>query len=145
MSVRGSSLSLRSLLAGLSARPRVLFSHIPLFRLEGTPCGRERESANALRQGAGKNYQNELDEITTRWIIEVLKPTIVYSGDDHDSCVINHPYFAPQSGSPVVETTVKAFVSRLAASEQLDLISPLSKVYGNGCSAAWVLSRLCLF
>lgn len=116
--------------AGPSTRPRVLFSHIPLYRPEGTSCGRERESPRALRQGAGKNYQNELDEATTKWLIETLRPTIiyrcgwrlsytlkwsvlicfVYSGDDHDSCIINHPYFAPGSSEPVVETTVKAFV-----------------------------------
>jgi hypothetical protein len=64
--------------AGPSTRPRVLFSHIPLFRPEGTPCGRERESSRTLSQGTGKNYQNEMDEVTTKWLIETLRPTIVY-------------------------------------------------------------------
>ncbi|KAK4046867.1 hypothetical protein OIV83_005763 [Microbotryomycetes sp. JL201] len=90
-------------------KPRMLLSHIPLFRPEGTPCGSERESGRPLRQGAGKNYQNELDADTTKWLVEKLKPTIVFSGDDHDSCVIRHPYNAPKSSKPVVETTVKAF------------------------------------
>lgn len=65
-------------LAGPSTRPRVLFTHIPLFRPEGTYCGRERESPRALRQGAGKNYQNEMDEVTSKWLIETLRPTIIY-------------------------------------------------------------------
>ncbi|KAK4050039.1 hypothetical protein OIO90_005229 [Microbotryomycetes sp. JL221] len=90
-------------------RPRVLFSHIPLFRPEGTPCGIERESSRPLHQGRGKNYQNELDEQTTKWLIETLKPSIVFSGDDHDSCVIKHPFMTPKSNKPVIETTVKAF------------------------------------
>ncbi|KAM0792674.1 hypothetical protein ACM66B_002454 [Microbotryomycetes sp. NB124-2] len=90
-------------------KPRMLLSHIPLFRPEDTPCGIERESTKPLHQGSGKNYQNELDQDTTKWLVEKLKPTIVFSGDDHDSCVIRHPFRVHKSDKPVVETTVKAF------------------------------------
>ncbi|GAA5894061.1 hypothetical protein JCM5296_001001 [Sporobolomyces johnsonii] len=90
--------------------PRILLTHIPLFRPEGTSCGRSRESTRPIRQGAGKNYQNELDEEMTRWLVERVRPTLVYSGDDHDSCIIRHPYSSPLDGlTPVTETTVKAF------------------------------------
>lgn len=88
-----------------------MLSHIPLFRPEGTFCGSDRESPRALRQGAGKNYQNELDEATSKWLLESLRPTLVYSGDDHDACVIDHPVDV-QPGSSITsvrETTVKAF------------------------------------
>ncbi|GAA5964234.1 hypothetical protein JCM21900_002876 [Sporobolomyces salmonicolor] len=90
--------------------PRILLTHIPLFRPEGTSCGRSRESSRPIRQGSGKNYQNELDEEITRWLVERVRPTLVYSGDDHDSCIIRHPYTSPMDGlTPVTETTVKAF------------------------------------
>jgi len=36
---------------GPSKLPRVLLSHIPLFRPEGTSCGSTRESARTLHQG----------------------------------------------------------------------------------------------
>lgn len=60
-------------------KPRVLLSHIPLFRPEGTSCGSGRESSRVLRQGQGQDYQNELDEQTTKWLLENIQPTVVYS------------------------------------------------------------------
>ncbi|KDE03459.1 hypothetical protein MVLG_06069 [Microbotryum lychnidis-dioicae p1A1 Lamole] len=88
--------------------PRVLFTHIPLYRPEGTFCGASRESQNALRQGSGLNYQNQLDEETTQWLVRTLKPNLVYSGDDHDSCIVRHPFLI-DGETPLIETTVKAF------------------------------------
>lgn len=74
------SMSLRAnlRLKGKLTKPRALFTHIPLYRPEGTSCGKARESTRSIRQGAGKNYQNELDEATTKWLVEALKPTIVF-------------------------------------------------------------------
>ncbi|GAA6041730.1 hypothetical protein JCM8097_008302 [Rhodosporidiobolus ruineniae] len=93
-----------------SSPPTVLLTHIPLFRPENTPCGRTRESRRPIHQGAGRNYQNELGERETEWLVEKVGPTVVYSGDDHDACVIRHPFVSPLDGTtPVVETTVKAF------------------------------------
>lgn len=37
--------------------PRILFSHIPLYRSEGTLCGPLRESRNNLHQGRGSRSQ----------------------------------------------------------------------------------------
>ncbi|BGP22523.1 hypothetical protein JCM10295v2_001408 [Rhodotorula toruloides] len=95
---------------GTVTQPRILLTHIPLYRPEGTLCGRLREHSRPIHQGAGKNYQNELDEHKTRWLVERVRPSLAYSGDDHDSCIITHPYTSPLDGvTPVVETTVKAF------------------------------------
>lgn len=47
------------------------------------------------------------------------------SGDDHDLCVVQHPTYAPESSTPVVETTVKAFVSRVDLSHIHSLVSDL--------------------
>lgn len=99
-------------LAGPITQPRILLTHIPLYRPEGTPCGRAREASRPIRQGAGRNYQNELDERTTRWLMDRVRPSLVYSGDDHDSCVYATDFVSPLDGkTPVTETTVKAFVS----------------------------------
>ncbi|GJN88267.1 hypothetical protein Rhopal_001232-T1 [Rhodotorula paludigena] len=91
--------------------PRILLTHIPLYRPEGTSCGRQREHSRPIRQGAGRNYQNELDERATRYLMRLVRPSIVYSGDDHDYCFLRHEgYTSPLDGkTPVGETTVKAF------------------------------------
>lgn len=60
-------------------KPRLLLTHIPLFRPEGTRCGPGRESARSLRQGQGQDYQNEMDETTSKWLMDRIKPSIVYS------------------------------------------------------------------
>ncbi|GAA5910115.1 hypothetical protein JCM6882_006520 [Rhodosporidiobolus microsporus] len=113
-----------------SSTPTILLTHIPLFRPEGTFCGRTRESRRPLHQGAGKNYQNELGERETGWLVEKVRPTVVYSGDDHDACVIRHPFKSPLDGiTPVVETTVKAFSMAMGVSRPgyslLSLYAPL--------------------
>ncbi|GAA5873544.1 hypothetical protein JCM3774_000046 [Rhodotorula dairenensis] len=95
---------------GPITQPRILLTHIPLYRPEGTPCGRAREASRPIRQGVGRNYQNELDEQTTKWLMDRVRPSLVYSGDDHDSCVYATEFVSPLDGkTPVTETTVKAF------------------------------------
>lgn len=64
---------------GTVTQPRILLTHIPLYRPEGTLCGRLREHSRPIRQGTGRNYQNELDEHKTRWIVERVRPSLVYS------------------------------------------------------------------
>ncbi|GAA5979805.1 hypothetical protein JCM10908_003052 [Rhodotorula pacifica] len=95
---------------GPITQPRILLTHIPLYRPEGTPCGRAREATRPIRQGNGRNYQNELDKETTQWLMDRVRPSLVYSGDDHDSCVYATEFSSPLDGrTPVTETTVKAF------------------------------------
>lgn len=64
---------------GTVTQPRILLTHTPLYRPEGTLCGRLREHSRPIYQGAGKNYQNELDEQKTRWLVERVRPSLVYS------------------------------------------------------------------
>ena len=90
--------------------PRILLTHIPLWRPDHTPCGPGRESPRPIRQGQGKNYQNELGKDTSQWLLDRLAPTLVYSGDDHDLCVVQHTLESPRSQlASVTETTVKSF------------------------------------
>ncbi|KAK4702764.1 ethanolamine phosphate phosphodiesterase, partial [Phenoliferia sp. Uapishka_3] len=96
--------------------PRILLTHIPLFRPEGTACGKDREHSRDLYEGSGKNYQNELDKPTSDWLLRTLAPTLVYSGDDHDACVVEHAFpqsskeSTPPATRPTIrESTIKAF------------------------------------
>lgn len=58
--------------------PRILFSHIPLWRPPGTSCGPRRESGRPLSQGRGVNYQNLLDEETSQFLLDGIDPAIVF-------------------------------------------------------------------
>lgn len=65
-----------------SKKPRVLFSHIPLYRPEGTNCGKDRESRRnnaSITQGQGKGYRNLMGEEETKWLLENVRPEVVYS------------------------------------------------------------------
>ncbi|KAH8930009.1 hypothetical protein BT69DRAFT_1315373 [Atractiella rhizophila] len=85
--------------------PRILLSHIPLFRPEGTTCGPLREHPRPIYQGRGLNYQNLMDEEVTNYIIDTLQPAAIYSGDDHDHCQIVHQ----TRDLAIPETSLKSF------------------------------------
>ena len=90
------------------AQGRILFTHIPLYRPPDTNCGPFRESPRPIRVGAGHQYQNTLTpEITTR-ILDTLWPVqAVFSGDDHDYCLVHHEL--ERTMELVPEYTVKSF------------------------------------
>ncbi|KIM92101.1 hypothetical protein PILCRDRAFT_810120 [Piloderma croceum F 1598] len=71
-------------------KPTVLFTHIPLSRPDGTDCGPLREKGTITR-GAGHGYQNTLNEEASNFLLQNLRPSIIFSGDDHDYCDISHP------------------------------------------------------
>ncbi|KAH9813423.1 Metallo-dependent phosphatase-like protein [Melampsora americana] len=93
--------------------PKVLFTHVPLWRPEGTSCGPLRESRREIHQGSGKNYQNEITEELSKSVLEKIQPTIVFSGDDHDYCDVIHTIpstsYANPSPSSIHEISVKSF------------------------------------
>lgn len=93
--------------------PKVLFTHVPLWRPEGTPCGPLRESRREIHQGSGSNYQNEITEELSRFVLEKIQPTMVFSGDDHDYCDVVHTIpstsYANPSPSSIHEISVKSF------------------------------------
>ncbi|OSD03988.1 Metallo-dependent phosphatase [Trametes coccinea BRFM310] len=91
----------------------ILFTHVPLFRPEGTPCGPLRERGT-LRQGRGLGYQNLLSEQASQFLLQSIKPAIIFSGDDHDYCEYVHslPVTDTKRPSPplsIPELTVKSF------------------------------------
>ncbi|KAF9653912.1 Metallo-dependent phosphatase [Thelephora ganbajun] len=79
----------------------ILLTHIPLYRPSGTDCGPVRERGT-IRVGKGSGYQNTLSSEVSKFLIERIRPALVFSGDDHDYCELQH-----QEGFK--EVTVKSF------------------------------------
>ena len=96
---------LKSLRAYDLNTPRILFTHIPLFRSEGTSCGPLRESKQPIRVAKGYQYQNVLTPDLSKRIVDIVRPLAVFSGDDHDYCFVHHNY----GGMRIPEHTVKSF------------------------------------
>jgi hypothetical protein len=103
--------------------PTILLTHVPLYRLPGTPCGPKREhwpptkppkgqsepvnpdNRNAISVTAGYQYQNVLNnEDTIKLVSSVGNVVQVFSGDDHDYCELKHD----ESRGGVNEITVKS-------------------------------------
>jgi hypothetical protein len=89
----------------VSKERTILFSHVPLFRSDDASCGPSREAGN-IHQGGGINsgYQNILGSSLTEFILRSIRPTIIFSGDDHDSCQHLHS----SSDFQIPEITVKS-------------------------------------
>ncbi|KAJ9537643.1 hypothetical protein OSB04_030376 [Centaurea solstitialis] len=88
--------------------PRVLLTHIPLYRQDWTSCGSQRSSP-VINQRISRTtedqeivYQNYLTEETTKKLLDSIKPVVVLSGHDHDQCTVTH---VAEHG-PVVEQTL---------------------------------------
>ncbi|WWD21088.1 hypothetical protein CI109_105569 [Kwoniella shandongensis] len=105
--------------------PRILISHIPLARPEASTCGPLRERGR-ISKGAGPGYQNLLGSETSKFLLEALQPSIVFSGDDHDYCEHTHP-------NGIREVTIKSFSSstgiRRPGFQLLSLVPPASSGY----------------
>ena len=87
---------------------RILFTHIPLYRPPETPCGTFRESSRPIFYGGGYQYQNTLPQDISTRILEALWPvSAVFTGDDHDYCLVNHEMEGRRETIP--EYTVKSF------------------------------------
>ncbi|PLW10289.1 hypothetical protein PCASD_24895 [Puccinia coronata f. sp. avenae] len=93
--------------------PKILFTHVPLWRPEGTSCGPLRESKREIHQGLGFNYQNEIPEEPSKMILEKIQPSLIFSGDDHDYCEVVHTLPSTSLANPsplsIHEISVKSF------------------------------------
>ncbi|AET39260.1 putative lipid phosphatase CDC1 Ecym_4184 [Eremothecium cymbalariae DBVPG len=109
--------------------PRILLTHVPLWRNPGKDaCGPERESKNPFPYEKGEQYQTLIDEELTSMILSKTQPSMVFSGDDHDYCHINHSYTANGESVMVEEITVKSCAMNMGikrpAIELLSLYNP---------------------
>jgi ethanolamine phosphate phosphodiesterase len=96
---------LESLRSTEPTEPRILLTHIPLFRPEGTSCGPLRESKTGIHLGKGYQYQNVLTPELSKKVVDIIRPLAVFSGDDHDYCFVQHNY----GGMKIPEHTVRSF------------------------------------
>ena len=105
--------------------PTILLTHVPLYRLPGTPCGPmrehwpptpvkkgqeplEKDNRNAISVSGGYQYQNVLNrEITVDIADKIGDIRYAFSGDDHDYCEVLHRAYA-SAGSGIKEITVKS-------------------------------------
>ncbi|KAI0688030.1 Metallo-dependent phosphatase-like protein [Cytidiella melzeri] len=115
-------------------QPVILFTHIPLARPETATCGPLRESGT-IHRGAGPGYQNTLGKLTTEFIFEHIKPSLIFSGDDRDYCDYTHLKHAAGDNTKALvvrEVTVKSFSPykhiRSPGFHLLSLVSPHSVV-----------------
>ncbi|KAI7863938.1 Metallo-dependent phosphatase-like protein [Spinellus fusiger] len=96
--------ALEVLLGPLPPPPRILMTHVPLYRSPDAECGPHRQShSRTLRDGAGFQYQNLVSPDLSQQILEHVQPVLVFSGDDHDYCRVTH---ALSNGKEAVEMTV---------------------------------------
>ncbi|WPK27322.1 hypothetical protein PUMCH_004703 [Australozyma saopauloensis] len=71
-------------------KPRVLLSHIPLYRdTTLQPCGPFRER-NPFLQIAGHQYQLAVSPELLKELLLRIQPQLLFAGDDHDYCDITH-------------------------------------------------------
>ncbi|KAK9474508.1 Metallo-dependent phosphatase-like protein [Dipodascopsis tothii] len=111
-----------------AARPRVLLTHIPLYRLPDTACGPKRESRSAIRIARGHQYQNVVDPGLSEEVLAKIQPVAVFSGDDHDACLVHHTFDGGAGAVSVPEYTVKSLSIAMGiqypAFEMLSLHAP---------------------
>ncbi|KAJ6809189.1 uncharacterized protein M6B38_161360 [Iris pallida] len=79
-----------------SLNPRILLTHIPLYRPDDTPCGPYRSSSVINQRIAYATpdqeikYQNYLSSETSSKLLRLIRPILVLSGHDHDQCTVTH-------------------------------------------------------
>ncbi|XP_075658234.1 uncharacterized protein C630.12 isoform X2 [Castanea sativa] len=88
--------------------PRVLLTHIPLYRRDWTSCGPHRGSP-VINQWVSHAvdsqevaYQNYVLEESSNRLLELIKPVLILSGHDHDQCTVSHN----SKFGPIKEQTV---------------------------------------
>lgn len=73
--------------------PRIVVSHVPMYRFtEIQTCGPLRESKKLFPVVRGKQYQTVLEYDMSQEIVNHIKPSIIFSGDDHDYCHVRYPF-----------------------------------------------------
>ncbi|OMO83298.1 hypothetical protein CCACVL1_11447 [Corchorus capsularis] len=87
--------------------PRVLLTHIPLYRPDWTDCGRHRSSPIINQRVLFSHdqeirYQNYVTKESSNQLLELIEPVLVLSGHDHDQCTVNHE----SKRGPITEHTL---------------------------------------
>lgn len=72
--------------------PRILLTHVPLYRDPALGCGPMRESKKPWPYVRGDQFQTMLSPEVTDSVLRGIRPAAVFSGDDHDACYAMHNY-----------------------------------------------------
>lgn len=73
--------------------PRILFSHVPLYRFNDRQlCGPLREKGDPFPVQRGYQYQTVVDYEVSQELLHTIDPDLVFSGDDHDYCHVQHHF-----------------------------------------------------
>lgn len=110
--------------------PTVLLSHVPLFRSGTTSCGPNRERGASIPLSAGYQYQNVLTPLISQDIVKHLTAeeiTMIYSGDDHDYCEIEHSEFTGRIREITVKSISWAMGIRFPAVQLVSLWNPVAQ------------------
>ncbi|KAG9046259.1 hypothetical protein FS837_004785 [Tulasnella sp. UAMH 9824] len=91
-----------------SDKPAILLTHIPLARPNTASCGPQREDPRGIHRGAGYGFQNLLGKETTHFVLQTVKPVLVFSGDDHDYCDYVHRN-PSHPGGDIREVSIRTF------------------------------------
>ncbi|KAA1474312.1 hypothetical protein DENSPDRAFT_824137 [Dentipellis sp. KUC8613] len=101
----------RTVAAESQEDPVVLLSHIPLHRAESRSCGPLRDKGT-IRRGVGHGWQSTLGKQTSTFLLQTLKPAVIFSADDRDYCDITHTLrdttSANATTTSIHEVTVKS-------------------------------------
>ncbi|KAL6134805.1 hypothetical protein ACLB2K_067033 [Fragaria x ananassa] len=80
----------------IQAYPRVLLTHIPLYRQDKTDCGPNlwwlliKSLLNSNYNCTLYRYQNYITEESSKYLLDSIQPVLVLSGHDHDQCDVVH-------------------------------------------------------
>lgn len=132
------------------AYPRILLTHVPLYRSIEVSCGphRERKREPQISYSQGEQYQTLVTPEISDWVLQYVRPSVVFSGDDHDACYVQHNYTIERQDNTreqkkADEYTVKSPSMAMGVSKPavqlLSLVNPPSHQaghttpsYGNG-------------
>ncbi|KTW28541.1 hypothetical protein T552_01801 [Pneumocystis carinii B80] len=113
--------------------PRILLSHVPLFRPANTPCGPQREKNTSIKLERGYQYQNVILSSISTHVLETVRPIAVFSGDDHDFCEVKQTI--AKYGVTIIERSIKSFSMAMGISQPgvqlVSLYNPSLKKTGN--------------
>lgn len=108
---------LESIASTPKTHPRIMLSHVPLYRdSDVQTCGSKRESKKPFPLAAGEQYQTVIDKELSQEVLEKIQPSILFSGDDHDYCRINHSYSSGNIAKTAEEITVKSCAMNMGIS-----------------------------
>ena len=118
------------------------------MRPESASCGPFREVKHgpeaSIRKGAGYGYQNLLGRLTSAFLLEALRPTAIFSADDHDYCEYIHYSGQGQRSSGVREVTVKSISTVTGVKRPGIQLLSLWAPNGRSSALTTVADRLCL-